>query len=187
MPPKAKKRRTTVSSPKVKPVSTRKEVKIADDADEVLAKCRLLRKNLLKKVKEESKASERSTPSNAQTGNVKKEEYSVTSGLASIKNKAIVEVSEMSALEVTESIESVAVQIVNQILDKRGFKLEIPSRTSANQIYVPELDRIVLGDKKLSRSFLNVNVRKCLIMSRLISWRNSFFCIMFCRRHASRL
>jgi meiotic recombination protein SPO11 len=161
MPPKAKKRRTSSLPSEVQtPISTRKAVKIADDVDEVLAKCRLLRKQLVKKAKdEESKASEQSTLPKAEALNFKDDEISIVSDLASIKNKSIVEVSEMSALEVTESIESVAVQIANQILDKRGFKLEIPSRSSANQIYLPELDRIVLGDKKMSRSFLNVNVR----------------------------
>ena len=33
------------------------------------------------------------------------------------------------------------------------------ARAASNQIYVPELDRIVLGDKRGTRSFLNVKVR----------------------------
>lgn len=41
---------------------------------------------------------------------------------------------------------------------QQGFQLEIPSRAASNQIYVPELDRIVLGDKTGTRSFLNVKV-----------------------------
>lgn len=40
----------------------------------------------------------------------------------------------------------------------KGFQLEIPSRAASNQIYVPELDRIVLGSKTGTRSFLNVKV-----------------------------
>lgn len=40
----------------------------------------------------------------------------------------------------------------------QGFQLEIPSRAASNQIYVPELDRIVLGGKRGTRSFLNVKV-----------------------------
>ena len=37
--------------------------------------------------------------------------------------------------------------------------LSKPARAASNQIYVPELDRIVLGDKRGTRSFLNVKVR----------------------------
>ena len=32
------------------------------------------------------------------------------------------------------------------------------ARAASNQIYIPELDRIVLGDKRGTRSFLNVKV-----------------------------
>ena len=47
---------------------------------------------------------------------------------------------------------------------QQGFQLEIPSRAASNQIYVPELDRIVLGDKTGTRSFLNVKVcHRCFI------------------------
>ena len=35
------------------------------------------------------------------------------------------------------------------------------ARAASNQIYVPELDRIVLGDKRGTRSFLNVKVGLC--------------------------
>ena len=36
--------------------------------------------------------------------------------------------------------------------------LKNKARAASNQIYVPELDRIVLGDKRGTRSFLNVKV-----------------------------
>jgi meiotic recombination protein SPO11 len=59
--------------------------------------------------------------------------------------------------------------IAKQVLNKKGFVLEIPSRTSTNQIYVPELDRIVLGEKKGTRSFLNVKeARKSAITTRVM-------------------
>ena len=160
MPPKAKRRRESgLGKSNDPPVTTRKEVKVADDVDQVLAKCRLLRKTLINKSKKsETKTFAQATESESIPGtkhSVKKEDNNSDTN----SMKSIVEVSEMSALEVTESIESIAIQIVNQILGKRGFELEIPSRTSGNQIYLPELDRIVLGDKKLSRNFLSVKVR----------------------------
>lgn len=170
MPPKAKRRRASgIGISNNPPTSTRKEVKVADDVDQVLAKCRLLRKTLINKAKKsESKASAQSatTYSKPATKQSVKKESGV---LDTSSMKSIVEVSDMSALEVTESIESIAMQIVNQILGKRGFELEIPSRTSGNQIYLPELDRIVLGDKKLSRNFLNTReARKSAITTRVL-------------------
>ena len=54
-------------------------------------------------------------------------------------------------------------------LSKQGFQLDIPSRAASNQIYVPELDRIVLGDKRGTRSFLNVKEsRKAAITTRVL-------------------
>ena len=54
-------------------------------------------------------------------------------------------------------------------LSKQGFQLDIPSRAASNQIYVPELDRIVLGDKRGTRSFLNAKEsRKAAITTRVL-------------------
>eukprot|EP01082_Thalassiosira_pseudonana_P009474 g8525.t1.2.5e17418a g8525 g8525.t1 contig3:294439-295741(-) len=83
--------------------------------------------------------------------------------------KAIVEVVEMNTTQVMEGIENVAVKIAKQVLAKQGFQLEIPSRSASNQVYVPELDRIVLGDKTGTRSFLNVKEsRKSAITTRVL-------------------
>mmetsp|Transcript_22517 Transcript_22517/g.45302 ORF Transcript_22517/g.45302 Transcript_22517/m.45302 type:complete len:454 (+) Transcript_22517:2-1363(+) len=92
------------------------------------------------------------------------------SGVAGgIVGKSIVEVVEMNSTEVMEGIENVAVMIARQVLDKQGFQLEIPSRAASNQIYVPELDRIVLGEKRGTRSFLNVKEsRKAAITTRVL-------------------
>lgn len=38
------------------------------------------------------------------------------------------------------------------------------ARAASNQIYVPELDRIVLGNKRGTRSFLNVKVRPLFVV-----------------------
>ena len=83
--------------------------------------------------------------------------------------KTIVEVVEMNSTEVMEGIEAVAVKIAHQVLAKQGFQLDIPSRGASNQIYVPELDRIVLGDKRGTRSFLNVKEsRKAAVTTRVL-------------------
>jgi meiotic recombination protein SPO11 len=90
---------------------------------------------------------------------IKQEQKQQHTKIKSLRNKAIVEVIEMSPTNVIHDIESIAIKIVKQILDKKDFTLYVPSRTSSNQIYVPELDRIVLGEKKGLRHFLNVKVR----------------------------
>jgi len=87
----------------------------------------------------------------------------------SIGGKKIVEVAEMNSTEVMEGIENVAIKIANQVLAKQGFQLDIPSRSNTNQIYIRELDRIVLGDKRGTRSFLNVKEsRKAAITTRVL-------------------
>lgn len=145
----------------------RRVVPLADDADIVLAACRKLKKELILKAEKSKESSEAVQDDDVEVHEqdtntdtiVKPDNSKSTSiGLASLRGKSIIEVSEMSTTEVVEAIESVAIQIANQVLQKKGFSLEIPSRSSTNQLYVPELDRIVLGEKRGTRSFLNVKV-----------------------------
>ena len=68
----------------------------------------------------------------------------------------IVEVADLTVTQVLDGMEFIAVNIANQVLTNKGFSLDIPSRASTNQIYVKEWDRIVLGGKRSTRSFLNV-------------------------------
>ena len=177
MPPKkrtkgtkaARTAKTLPSTPTPVP-SKRRVVKIADDADDVLAKCRALRQELILKSETEKQqaiddvnASSIDIDANdndilPQEPHVKVENGKTTASIASLRGKSIVEVSEMSSMEVVEAIEAEAVRITKQVLQKKGFSLEVPSRSAANQIYVPELDRIVLGTKRGTRSFLNVKV-----------------------------
>ena len=83
--------------------------------------------------------------------------------------KDIVEVDELSATEVLEGIEGVALRITQQVLSKKGFSMEIPSRAASNQIYMKEWDRIVLGGKRLGRNFMNVREsRKSAITLRVM-------------------
>jgi meiotic recombination protein SPO11 len=116
-------------------------VTLADDADVVLAKCRQLKETLRTKHKDDS---DETKPSTIPQG--------------------IVEVDELSATEVLEGIEGIALQITQQ-----GFSLDIPSRAASNQIYVKEWDRIVLGSKRTGRTFLNVREsRKSAITLRVM-------------------
>jgi hypothetical protein len=81
----------------------------------------------------------------------------------------IVEVDELSTTEVLEGIEGIALTITQQVLARKGFSMEVPSRAGTNQIYVKEWDRIVLGGKKTTRNFMNVREsRKSAITLRVM-------------------
>lgn len=132
----AARKRGRASSSSSPPRSSRKrDTSAADDAEDVLVKCRELKESLRSK-KLAPKPEATNIPKN------------------------IVEVEELSSTEVLEGMENVALQIASQVLNKQGFSMEIPSRAASNQVYVKEWDRIVLGEKRSSRNFLNVKVRK---------------------------
>lgn len=79
------------------------------------------------------------------------------------------EVHEMTAPEVSHEIERVIVNIALSIVRGEGLHFTVPSRTSSNQIYIPELDRIVLSDKVTQRAFTSTaSVRKTAITSRVM-------------------
>ncbi|XP_068644135.1 DNA topoisomerase 6 subunit A [Aristolochia californica] len=79
------------------------------------------------------------------------------------------EVSDLSTDDVERSIERVMLRAVSSILAGEGFSFTVPARSNANQLYVPELDRIVLKDKTSSRSFSNLStVRKIAITTRVL-------------------
>jgi len=135
----------------------REVVKLAVDADTVLAKCRALKEKLRRK--KENSATVSIYTSSGDDGNNNDNNIS----------KDIVEVDELSTTEVLEGIEGVALQITRQVLQKKGFSMEIPSRASTNQIYVKEWDRIVLGKKRIGRNFTNVREsRKSAITLRVM-------------------
>jgi len=115
----------------------------------VLGKCRKLRDELRAKADFESSEKQRTLPD----------------GIPS----DIVEVAELPETQVLEGMESIAMGIANQVLSKKGLSMDIPSRASTNQIYVKEWDRIVLGGKRSTRSFLNVKEsRKTAITLRVL-------------------
>lgn len=138
----------------------REQVKLASDADLVLAKCRALKTNLRNKANLEATASVTTSGSIDIDGDGKDSNKTP---------KDIVEVDELSATEVLEGIEGVALRITRQVLSKKGFSMEIPSRSSSNQIYIKEWDRIVLGGKRIGRSFTSVREsRKSAITLRVM-------------------
>lgn len=79
------------------------------------------------------------------------------------------EVISMDEEGVKRGIEDTFIQIAKSILDERGLSFDVPSRSSGNQLYVPELDRIVLKDKTALREFGNArNTRKVAIQTRIM-------------------
>ena len=59
--------------------------------------------------------------------------------------------------------------VAHSILAGDGFSFSVPSRSAANQLYVPELDRIVLKDKSSLRPYANIStVRKTTITTRIL-------------------
>ncbi|EFJ51555.1 hypothetical protein VOLCADRAFT_103453 [Volvox carteri f. nagariensis] len=72
--------------------------------------------------------------------------------------------------EVLAEIETAIYAVAASIMDGEGFSFDIPSRAKGNQMYVPELDRIVLRDTVSKRPFANTaTCRKAAITARILS------------------
>jgi meiotic recombination protein SPO11 len=70
---------------------------------------------------------------------------------------------------VLDEIEAVVFEIAMSILEGEGYAFEMPSRSKANQMYVPELDRIVLKSSTQKRPFASVQtVKKTTITTRCL-------------------
>ena len=79
------------------------------------------------------------------------------------------EVDEMEDEHVVEAIEDMVLELASQILAERGMAYDVPSRSSGNQRYVPELNRIVLRNKTTERAFGHIkSVRKTAITTRVL-------------------
>jgi hypothetical protein len=138
--------------PPVETVGSKKRVVVqrAKDADVVLAQCRKLHAELIAK---------------AAATDLSGVARMIPDGIPS----NIVEVSELPEAQVLEGMEVIALQVAHQVLSKKGFSMEVPSRAASNQVYVKEWDRIVLGGKRSSRTFLNVKeARKSAITLRVM-------------------
>lgn len=79
------------------------------------------------------------------------------------------EVKNMSSEDVTAEIELICLRAVSSIMRGDGFSFLMPSRVASNQMYVKELDRVVLKDKTLERIFANSSsARKTAITTRVM-------------------
>ncbi|XP_071709983.1 DNA topoisomerase 6 subunit A [Rutidosis leptorrhynchoides] len=80
------------------------------------------------------------------------------------------EVTDLPLSSVQHRIQTLACSLAKSILAGNGFSFSVPSRAATNQLYVPELDRIVLKDKTSVRPYANVStVRKTTITARIMS------------------
>lgn len=66
---------------------------------------------------------------------------------------AALQVVDKSSDAVLDEIEAAIYQVASSIMAGNGFAYDIPSRAKGNQLYVPELDRIVLKDSTSKRPF----------------------------------
>jgi meiotic recombination protein SPO11 len=79
------------------------------------------------------------------------------------------EVMDMPTAGVLQRIERVMVDAAKAVAGGVGYAFQVPSRTDVNQLYVPQLDRIVLKDKTSARKFADVGMcRKTTIMTRIM-------------------
>ena len=79
------------------------------------------------------------------------------------------EVLELNGVSVRRRIESILAHVTRTILRGEGFQYVVPTRSSSNQLYVEQLDRIVLKDKTTTRAFANTaTVRKSAITTRIL-------------------
>lgn len=89
--------------------------------------------------------------------------------LAELGITSVREVSDMPPAGVLFQIEKLILQVADSIVKGEGFSFEVPTRSATNQLYIAELDRIVLSDKVAQRQFLNPReVRKTAITTRIM-------------------
>jgi len=91
-------------------------------------------------------------------------------GLADVRLPcACREVVDSGRADVMDAIVELAYGVARSILAGEGYGLRVPSRTSQNQLYVPELDRLVLRDAASLRKFGNRNeTRKVVVMTKVL-------------------
>ena len=79
------------------------------------------------------------------------------------------EVVDLPGREVAAAIEQVMVAVAKNVVDGEGFTYALPSRGANDQVYLEQLDRIVLKDKHALTSFSNTSsVRKVTILTRVM-------------------
>ncbi|CBJ26510.1 DNA topoisomerase VI subunit A [Ectocarpus siliculosus] len=136
-------------------LSSAKPAKLADDVEVVLRRLRKLRGQM-------GRGGGGSADGDADR---KKQPTLLELGLSG----DVTEVREMGAAGVMDEIERIAVETALSIMEGNGFGFRVPTRSSGNQKYVEELDRIVLGDKVSSRNFVSTAMaRKTAITTRVV-------------------
>jgi len=79
------------------------------------------------------------------------------------------EVEDRDGSEIAAAIEQVMIAAARSILRGDGFEYTLPSRGATDQVYLDELDRIVLKNKTTQASFASVSsVRKVTILTRVM-------------------
>jgi meiotic recombination protein SPO11 len=70
---------------------------------------------------------------------------------------------------ILDEIEATVMKVAASILEGNGFHFDVPNRSKGNQMYVPELDRIVLKESFSKREFSAVSqCRKTTITMRIL-------------------
>lgn len=91
-------------------------------------------------------------------------------GLAHICQLPGMQVVDKGADAVLDEIEAAILEVAQSILQGNGFSYDVPSRAKSNQLYVPELDRIVLKDSTSKRPFASTQqCRKTAITTRILA------------------
>ena len=91
--------------------------------------------------------------------------------------EAYLEVIDLPGKEVAAAIEQVMIAVARNILDGDGFGFSLPCRGNGDQVYVDELDRIVLKDKYALISFSSTSsVRKVAILTRVMQLIHGVLC-----------
>jgi hypothetical protein len=67
-----------------------------------------------------------------------------TTTLADLNVTNVTEAQDMTEDEVSDKIETLAVSVVDSIMSGSGMSYHVPSRSTTHQLYIPELDRLVL-------------------------------------------
>ncbi|KAG2446715.1 hypothetical protein HYH02_008280 [Chlamydomonas schloesseri] len=79
------------------------------------------------------------------------------------------EVVDKDGNDVMAEIEAAMYSVASTILEGEGFTFDVPSRAKGNQMYVPELDRIVLRDAVSKRPFASTaTCRKAAVTTRIL-------------------
>eukprot|EP00892_Ulva_mutabilis_P002243 jgi/Ulvmu1/12019/UM083_0032.1 len=80
------------------------------------------------------------------------------------------EVVDKGATDVLDEVEAAVCEAVITIIDGNGFTFDVPSRAKGNQMYVQELDRIVLRDNISKRAFASLSTgKKAVVTARILS------------------